>query len=146
MMAMKGYFRAPRLHGRKQQQQAAAAAAAAAAAKQRGELCGGESLSAALLDADADAGDELAAAAAAAAVPKGCFAVYVGAEARRFVVPTSYLRQPAFRDLMERAAEEFGFARAGAIRIPCREEDFQATVAALDDAAAAARRRRRSRR
>jgi SAUR family protein len=137
MMSMKGYFRAPRLHGRKQQQQAAAAA------KQRGELCGGESLSAALLDADADAGDELA---AAAAVPKGCFAVYVGAEARRFVVPTSYLRQPAFRDLMERAAEEFGFARAGAIRIPCREEDFQATVAALDDAAAAARRRRRPRR
>jgi SAUR family protein len=134
MMSMKGYFRAPRLHGRKQQHQAAAA-------KHRGELCGGESLSAALLDADA--GDELA---AAAAVPKGCFAVYVGAEARRFVVPTSYLRQPAFRDLMERAAEEFGFARAGAIRIPCREEDFQATVAALDDAAAAARRRRRPRR
>ena len=118
MMAVKGYFRAPRLHGRKQQQ---------------AELYGGESPSAALLDV----GDEMA-----AAVPRGYFAVYVGAEARWFVVPTSYLRQPAFRDLMERAAEEFGFAQAGGIRIPCREDDFEATVAALDDAAAARRRRR----
>jgi SAUR family protein len=81
------------------------------------ELCGGEILSVVLLDADA--GNELA-----AAVPKGCFAVYLGAEARRFVVPTSYIRQPLFRNLMERTAEEFGFARAGAIHIPCREEDF----------------------
>ena len=57
-------------------------------------------------------------------------------------MPTSYLRQPAFRDLMERAAEEFGFAQAGGIRIPCREDDFEATVAALDDAVAARRSRR----
>ncbi|XP_062217248.1 auxin-induced protein 15A-like [Phragmites australis] len=113
---MMGYFRAPRLHGRKQ-----------AAGRER-ELYGGESLSATLLDAD-----ELA------AVPKGYFAVYVGAEARRFVVPTSYLCQPAFRDLMERAAEEFGFAQARGIRIPCREEDFEATVAALEAAAASRR-------
>ncbi|KAG2655963.1 auxin-induced protein X10A-like [Panicum virgatum] len=121
MMAVKGYFRAPRLPGRKQQQQ------------QQAELYGGESPSAALLDA----GDGMA------AVPRGYFAVYVGAEARWFVVPTSYLRQPAFRDLMERAAEEFGFAQAGGIRIPCREDDFEATVAAFDDAVAARRRRRR---
>ncbi|XP_062224652.1 auxin-induced protein 15A-like [Phragmites australis] len=114
-MAIMGYFGAPRLHGRKQE----------------ATLCGGESLSAALLDAD-----ELA----EAAVPKGYFAVYVGAEARRFVVPTNYLCQPAFRDLMERAAEEFGFAQAGGIRIPCREEDFEATIAALE-----ARRRRQRR-
>ncbi|TVU07181.1 hypothetical protein EJB05_47224, partial [Eragrostis curvula] len=53
-------------------------------------------------------------------------------EARRFVVPTSYLRQPAFRKLMELAAEEFGFGQAGGLRIPCREEDFQAVVAALE--------------
>ncbi|BAS76943.1 auxin-induced protein 15A [Oryza sativa Japonica Group] len=100
---MMGYFRAPR---RK----------AAAAAE-------GESVRAALLVGGG--GEE-------AAVPKGYFAVYVGAEARRFVVPTSYLRQPAFRGLMELAADEFGFAQEGGLRLPCREEDFQATVAALD--------------
>ena len=33
-------------------------------------------------------------------LPKGYFAVYVGAEARRFVVPMSLLCQPAFRALM----------------------------------------------
>uniref|UniRef100_A0A0D9VC56 Auxin-responsive protein n=1 Tax=Leersia perrieri TaxID=77586 RepID=A0A0D9VC56_9ORYZ len=110
-----GYFRAPR------RKSSSSAAAAAAAAEREALLVGGEE----------------------AAVPKGYFAVYVGAEARRFVVPTSYLRQPAFRDLMERAAEEFGFAQAAGIRLPCREEDFQATVAALDAAAASADRRRR---
>ena len=109
MMAM-SYFRAPRrLYGRKQQQQ------------QQRE-------STALL-VDDDQGE---AAAAAGAVPKGYFAVYVGAESRRFVVPTSYLSQPAFRELMERAAEEFGFDQAGGLRIPCREEDFQAAIAALE--------------
>jgi len=113
MMAM-SYFRAPRrLYGRKQHQQ------------QKRE-------SAALL-VDEDGGDDQGeAAAAAGAVPKGYFAVYVGAESRRFVVPTSYLSEPAFRELMERAAEEFGFNQAGGLRIPCREEDFQATVAALE--------------
>ena len=111
MMAM-SYFRAPRrLYGRKQQQQQ----------QQQRE-------SAALL-VDDDQGE---AAAAAGAVPKGYFTVYVGAESRRFVVPTSYLSQPPFRELMERAAEEFGFGQAGGLRIPCREEDFQATVAALE--------------
>ena len=85
--------------------------------------------------------EQPAAAAAEGGVPKGYFAVYAGEESRRFVVPTGYLREPAFRDLMERAADEFGFAQAGGIRIPCRE-DFEATVAALDDAVAARRSRR----
>jgi len=87
--------------------------------------------------------DQPPAAAAEGGVPKGYFAVYAGEESRRFVVPTGYLREPAFRDLMERAAEEFGFAQAAGIRIPCREEDFEATVAALELASAAARRRPR---
>lgn len=58
-------------------------------------------------------------------VPKGHFAVYVGEEARRFVVPTGYLREPTFRDLMERAADEFGFPQAGGLRMPCAEDDFE---------------------
>ncbi|XP_066377518.1 auxin-induced protein 6B-like [Miscanthus floridulus] len=66
-----------------------------------------------------------AAAAAEGGVPKGYFAVYAGEESRRFVVPTGYLQEPAFRDLMERAADEFGFAQAGGLRVPCAEEDFE---------------------
>jgi len=49
--------------------------------------------------------EQPAAAAAEGGVPKGYFAVYAGEESRRFVVPTEYLREPAFRDLMERAAD-----------------------------------------
>ncbi|KAL6841053.1 hypothetical protein ACP4OV_029022 [Aristida adscensionis] len=115
MMAM-GYFRGPRrLYGRKYTELRRAA----------------ESPRAALL-VDAEEAAAAEAAAAAGAVPKGYFAVYVGAAARRFVVPTSYLRQPLFRALMERAAEEFGFGQAGGLRIPCSEEDFEATVAAIE--------------
>lgn len=117
---MMGYFRGPRLSGRKAEREVR-----------------GESLRTALLVDEEAAAD---------AVPKGYFAVYVGAEARRFVVPTSYLCQPAFRELMERAAEEFGFGQAGGLRIPCREEDFQATVTALEAADAARQRPRPSRR
>ena len=63
--------------------------------------------------------EQPAAAAAEGGVPKGYFAVYAGEESRRFVVPTGYLREPAFRDLMERAAAEFGFTQAGgACRAP----------------------------
>uniref|UniRef100_A0ACD5ZAH8 Uncharacterized protein n=1 Tax=Avena sativa TaxID=4498 RepID=A0ACD5ZAH8_AVESA len=103
-MMMMGYFRAPKLGGRK----------SSSTSPERDGL---------LLDGEATA--------AGTTVPKGYFAVYVGAEARRFVVPMSLLCQPAFRALMERAAEEFGFGQAGGLRIPCREEDFVATVAAL---------------
>ncbi|CAD6338442.1 unnamed protein product [Miscanthus lutarioriparius] len=69
--------------------------------------------------------DQPAAAEAEGGVPKGYFAVYAGEESRRFVVPTGYLQEPAFRDLMERAADEFGFAQAGGLRVPCAEEDFE---------------------
>ena len=69
--------------------------------------------------------EQPAAAAAEGGVPKGYFAVYAGEESRRFVVPTGYLREPAFRELMERAADEFGFTQAGGLRVPCAEEDFE---------------------
>jgi SAUR family protein len=74
---------------------------------------------------------EQPAAAEGGGVPKGYFAVYVGEASRRFVVPTRYLREPAFRDLMERAADEFGFAQASGLRVPCAEEDFEDLVRRL---------------
>ncbi|KAM0852083.1 hypothetical protein ACQ4PT_051999 [Festuca glaucescens] len=113
-MLTMGYFRAPKLGGRK------------SASPERD----GQSLRSALL-VDGET----------ASVPKGYFAVYVGAEARRFVVPMSLLCQPAFCALMELAAEEFGFGQAGGLRIPCREEDFVATVAELLPAAESRQRR-----
>ena len=71
--------------------------------------------------------EQPAAAAAEGGVPKGYFAVYAGEESQRFVVPTGYLREPAFRDLMERAAAEFGFTQAGgACRAPRMTSRVQA--------------------
>ncbi|XP_047049842.1 auxin-induced protein 15A-like [Lolium rigidum] len=45
----------------------------------------------------------------AADVPRGHFAVYVGEQRRRFVIPTAYLRNPSFLVLLKRVEEEFGF-------------------------------------
>ncbi|XWS67787.1 hypothetical protein CRYUN_Cryun04dG0035300 [Craigia yunnanensis] len=60
------------------------------------------------------------------AVPKGHIAVYVGEiQKRRFVVPISYLNQPSFQDLLNRAEEEFGFNHPmGGLTIPCDEDVF----------------------
>lgn len=59
-------------------------------------------------------------------VPKGCLAVYVGVSQRtRFVVPISYLSEPAFQELLTQAEEEFGFDHPeGGLTIPCREDIF----------------------
>ncbi|KAL5200315.1 hypothetical protein ABZP36_021518 [Zizania latifolia] len=69
-------------------------------------------------------------------VPRGCCAVYVGAEPerrRRFVVPTAYLRMPVFRRLLEKAEDEFGFEyRDGALTIPCETEDFKCILVVMD--------------
>ncbi|CAI0380811.1 unnamed protein product [Linum tenue] len=41
------------------------------------------------------------------------------------MVPVSYLRQPSFQDLLNMAAEEFGYDHPmGGLTIPCREETF----------------------
>jgi len=59
-------------------------------------------------------------------VPKGHFAVYVGdSEKKRYVVPLSYLSQPAFQEMLRRAEEEFGYDHPmGGLTIPCKEEAF----------------------
>jgi SAUR family protein len=58
-------------------------------------------------------------------VPRGSFAVYVGDEMRRFVIPTEYLDHWAFAELLREAEEEFGFRHEGALRIPCDVEVFE---------------------
>ena len=60
------------------------------------------------------------------AVPKGHFVVHVrDNERKRYVVPLSYLSQPAFQELLRHAEEEFGFDHPmGGLTIPCKEETF----------------------
>ncbi|KAI4332788.1 hypothetical protein L6164_017669 [Bauhinia variegata] len=58
-------------------------------------------------------------------VPKGCLAVYVGEELKRFIIPISYLNQPSFRALLHQNEEEFGYNHPmGGLTIPCREDVF----------------------
>lgn len=58
-------------------------------------------------------------------VPKGYLAVYVVPERRRFIIPTSYLSDPLFKVLLEKAEEEFGFDHCGGLTIPCEIETFK---------------------
>ncbi|GMN19085.1 hypothetical protein TIFTF001_045129 [Ficus carica] len=59
-------------------------------------------------------------------VPKGYFAMYVGEEQKkRYVVPGSYLNEPAFQKLLSMGEEEFGYEHLmGGLTIPCREDVF----------------------
>ena len=57
-------------------------------------------------------------------VPKGYFAVYVGENKKRFVIPVSYLNNPLFQDLLSLSEEEFGYDHSGGLRIPCNEDVF----------------------
>ncbi|CAK8576674.1 unnamed protein product [Lathyrus sativus] len=58
-------------------------------------------------------------------VPKGNLAVYVGDKMRRFVIPVSYLNQPLFQELLNKAEEEFGYDHpTGGLTIPCGEDEF----------------------
>ncbi|XP_057749937.1 auxin-induced protein 15A-like [Arachis stenosperma] len=58
-------------------------------------------------------------------VSKGHLAVYVGEKMKRFIVPISYLNQPSFQDLLNKAEEEFGYVHPmGGLTIPCTEDVF----------------------
>ncbi|CAI9301087.1 unnamed protein product [Lactuca saligna] len=66
--------------------------------------------------------------AAAASIRRGFFAVYVGAERQRFVVPTSCLSHPLFKILLAKASEEFGYNQKNSLVIPCSVAAFQEVV------------------
>ncbi|KAI3899047.1 hypothetical protein MKW92_047208 [Papaver armeniacum] len=63
--------------------------------------------------------------------PKGHFVVYVGKEMKRFVIPTSYLKHPHFQQLLDKAAEEYGFHNTKGIVLPCDEATFARLVSFL---------------
>nr|ACU15218.1 unknown [Glycine max] len=58
-------------------------------------------------------------------VPKGHFAVYVGENRTRYIVPISWLAHPQFQSLLQRAEEEFGFNHDMGLTIPCDEVVFE---------------------
>ncbi|KAH6814653.1 SAUR-like auxin-responsive protein family [Perilla frutescens var. frutescens] len=65
-------------------------------------------------------------------VKEGHFAVMAvddDDELRRFIVPLSFLTQPSFLQLLEQAAEEYGFDRDGALTLPCRPTVLQRILA-----------------
>ncbi|CAL5387395.1 unnamed protein product [Camellia sinensis] len=57
--------------------------------------------------------------------PTGHFAVYVGEERRRFVVPIGFLSHPLFKMLLEKAYDEFGFEQRAGLVVPCSVAAFQ---------------------
>ncbi|KAG6761611.1 hypothetical protein POTOM_034839 [Populus tomentosa] len=64
-------------------------------------------------------------------VPKGHFAVYVGENRSRYIVPISFLSHPQFQFLLQRAEEEFGFDHDMGLTIPCEEVVFRSLTSML---------------
>ncbi|XP_009759642.1 protein SMALL AUXIN UP-REGULATED RNA 51-like [Nicotiana tabacum] len=64
-------------------------------------------------------------------VPKGHFAVYVGENRTRYIVPISFLTHPEFQCLLQCAEEEFGFDHDMGITIPCEETIFRSLTSML---------------
>ncbi|KAF6140210.1 hypothetical protein GIB67_000258 [Kingdonia uniflora] len=60
-------------------------------------------------------------------VKEGHFVVIAvnGGEQTRFVVELSYLNNPDFLRLLEKAKEEFGFKQNGILAVPCRPDELQ---------------------
>ncbi|KAB2091782.1 hypothetical protein ES319_A03G217100v1 [Gossypium barbadense] len=58
-------------------------------------------------------------------VPKCYFAVYVGENQKRFLIPVWFLNHPSFQDLLGMSQEEFGYSHpTGGLIIPCNENTF----------------------
>jgi|UniRef100_A0A2N9IKH4 SAUR family protein len=64
--------------------------------------------------------------------PTGFFAVYVGEERQRFVVPTSFLSHPLFKMLLEKSYNEFGFEQSTGLVVPCSVSTFQEVINAVE--------------
>ncbi|GAU22100.1 hypothetical protein TSUD_310040 [Trifolium subterraneum] len=64
-------------------------------------------------------------------VPKGHFAVYVGENRSRYIVPISFLTHPQFQSLLRQAEEEFGFDHHKGLTIPCQEVVFRSLTSIM---------------
>ncbi|CAH8333078.1 unnamed protein product [Eruca vesicaria subsp. sativa] len=65
--------------------------------------------------------------------PTGTFAVYVGQERVKCMVPTSYLSHPLFRMLLEKSHDEFHcFEEKVMLVVPCSHSLFQDVLNAIE--------------
>ncbi|KAL0757412.1 hypothetical protein Bca101_095080 [Brassica carinata] len=64
-------------------------------------------------------------------VPAGHVPVYVGEEMERFVVSAELLNHPVFVGLLNRSAQEYGYAQKGVLHIPCHVIVFERVVETL---------------
>ncbi|VVA91547.1 unnamed protein product [Arabis nemorensis] len=64
-------------------------------------------------------------------VPAGHVPVYVGEEMERFVVSAELLNHPVFIGLLNRSAQEYGYAQKGVLHIPCHVIVFERVVETL---------------
>ncbi|XP_073317323.1 auxin-responsive protein SAUR22-like [Primulina huaijiensis] len=61
----------------------------------------------------------------------GTFAVYVGEDRQRFMVPTSYLNHPLFKMMLEKAYNEFGFDQRNGLVVPCSVATFREVMSVV---------------
>ncbi|XP_062167610.1 auxin-responsive protein SAUR19 [Alnus glutinosa] len=64
--------------------------------------------------------------------PVGFFALYVGEERQRFVVPTGFLSHPLIKMLLEKSYNEFGFEQNSGLVVPCSVSTFQEVLNAVE--------------
>ncbi|KAG8483843.1 hypothetical protein CXB51_023527 [Gossypium anomalum] len=67
-----------------------------------------------------------------ASTPSGSFAIYVGENEERFVVPTNFLSHPLFKMLLEKSYNEYGFQQRDKLVVPCSVSTFQEVVNAVE--------------
>ncbi|KAI4330076.1 hypothetical protein MLD38_028384 [Melastoma candidum] len=61
--------------------------------------------------------------------PKGHFVVYVGIEEMRYMVPLFYLDCPSFKNLLDKAADEYGYNSNSRIVLSCDSGTFSRVMA-----------------
>ncbi|OIV94836.1 hypothetical protein TanjilG_22033 [Lupinus angustifolius] len=64
-------------------------------------------------------------------VPKGHFAVYVGENRSRYIIPIAWLGHPHFQSLLKRAEEEFGFNHHMGLTLPCDQVVFESLISMI---------------
>ncbi|MQL88275.1 hypothetical protein Taro_020835 [Colocasia esculenta] len=62
------------------------------------------------------------------AVPEGCLCVLVGPEKERILIRMEHVNHPLFRELLEEAETEYGYANDGPLELPCEVGLFQALL------------------